>query len=298
MSAGTGHGAQTGGPGGTAGGGAAGGGDTAGDDPAGGDAEGATPPVEYRADELATAAGITPRTLRFYRERKLLPPPRREGRIAWYDEHHLARLRTIAALLARGHTLGGIADLMTAFEEGRYGRSPAELLGLDTLLSTPFSEEVPIRLTPQELADHYEGGVTSENLADSLDIGYLAVDGEEFVHVSRRLLEASSALVREGIPLGAVLAAGRELRHHTDVIAAVFSDLLRSHVLGGDLSVNDADWITEKLERLHPLAKQVVEAELGLALDRRVREELDTWLLPPDGGGGDDGANGPGATEG
>ena len=53
-------------------------------------------------DELATAAGITVRTLRFYRERGLIPPPRREGRIAWYDEHHLARLRTIAALLERG----------------------------------------------------------------------------------------------------------------------------------------------------------------------------------------------------
>lgn len=54
---------------------------------------------EYRMAELARLAGITVRTLRFYRERKLIPPPRREGRIAWYDDHHLARLRTIAALL-------------------------------------------------------------------------------------------------------------------------------------------------------------------------------------------------------
>ncbi|AXK37744.1 MerR family transcriptional regulator [Streptomyces armeniacus] len=251
------------------------------------DAEGGgAPPVEYRADELAAKAGITPRTLRFYRERKLLPPPRREGRIAWYDEHHLARLRTIAALLARGHTLGGIADLMAAFEEGRVGRSAAELLGLDTMLSTPFSEEEPVRLSPEDLADYFQGDVTSENLADSLDIGYLAVEDEEFIHVSRRLLDASSALVKEGIPLSSVLAAGRELRRHTDVIAGVFSDLLRRHVLAGDLSVTDADWITEKLERLRPLAKQVVEAELGLALDRRVRSELDAWLQPPDGAEG------------
>lgn len=33
---------------------------------------------EYRTEELAEAAGIPVRTLRFYRERKLLPPPRRE----------------------------------------------------------------------------------------------------------------------------------------------------------------------------------------------------------------------------
>ncbi len=37
-------------------------------------------------EELAREAGITVRTLRFYRERKLIPPPRREGRIAWYDD--------------------------------------------------------------------------------------------------------------------------------------------------------------------------------------------------------------------
>ncbi|MET9943075.1 MerR family transcriptional regulator, partial [Streptomyces halstedii] len=78
-------------------------------------------------EELAKEAGITVRTLRFYRERGLIPPPRREGRIAWYDDHHLARLRTIAGLLERGHTLNGIADLAATFESGR---DVAEVLGL------------------------------------------------------------------------------------------------------------------------------------------------------------------------
>ena len=32
---------------------------------------------EYRIGELAREAGVTVRTLRFYQERKLLPPPRR-----------------------------------------------------------------------------------------------------------------------------------------------------------------------------------------------------------------------------
>src|SRR5690606_18707444 len=130
------------------------------------------------------------RTLRFYRERKLIPPPRREGRIAWYDEHHLARLRTITGLLARGHTLGGIYELLDAFESGRDTRSTAELLGLDSSVTTPFSEETPVRLTPEELADRFQGQVTVENLAASFDIGYVAVDGDDFIHVSRRLLDA------------------------------------------------------------------------------------------------------------
>ncbi|MGP3976691.1 MerR family transcriptional regulator [Streptomyces sp. 8N114] len=232
---------------------------------------------EFRAQELAEAAGITTRTLRFYRERKLLPPPRREGRIAWYDEHHLARLRSITALLARGHTLGGIADLLDAFEKGRDVRSAAEVMGLDSTVFTPFSEETPVRLTPEELADYFQGEATADNLAASLHLGYVAIDGDEFVHTSRRLLEGSADLVAKGIPLADVLEAARELRTQTDEIAATFARLFRSHLLPRQNSTDPAE-LNDLLARLAPVAKQVVEAELGLALDRRVRAELEEWL--------------------
>ncbi|MFF8832549.1 MerR family transcriptional regulator [Streptomyces sp. NPDC015131] len=203
-------------------------------------------------EELAREAGITTRTLRFYRERGLIPPPRREGRIAWYGHQHLTRLRTIAALLERGHTLNGIADLASAFESGR---DVGEVLGL----GEPTEEE-PVRLTPEELADHFGDQVTAENLAAALELGYLATDGEEIVHVSRRLLDVSAALVDEGVPLAAVLAAGARVREHADALAALFADLLHTHAAG------DADVV-----RLRPLAKSVVEAELSMALDRRLR---------------------------
>jgi DNA-binding transcriptional MerR regulator len=207
---------------------------------------------EYRTEELAREAGITVRTLRFYRERGLLPPPRREGRIAWYDDHHLARLRTITALLERGHTLNGIAELAEAFD---HGRNVADLLGV----GAPTEEE-PVRLTPEELAARFEGQVTPENLAAALDLGYLGTDGDEIVHISRRLLDVSAALVREGIPLAAVLAAGARVREHADALAELFTDLILRHT------------DEESLPRLRPLARSVVEAELSLALDRRLRK--------------------------
>lgn len=208
---------------------------------------------EYRMEELARLAGITVRTLRFYRERKLIPPPRREGRIAWYNDHHLARLRTISALLARGHTLSGIAELAEAFD---HGRDVGDLLGLNAP-----TEETPVRLTPEELADHFAGEVTAENLAAAMELGYIGTDGDEIVHVSRRLLEVSSALVREGVPLAEVLDAGRRVREHADALAALFTDLILRHAS------------EEDLPRLRPLAKSAVEAELSLALDRRARKQ-------------------------
>lgn len=204
---------------------------------------------EYRTEELARLAGITVRTLRFYRERKLLPPPRREGRIAWYGDHHLVRLRTIAALLDRGHTLTGIAELSEAFEKGR---DVGELLGVEP------TEEEPVRLTPEELADHFSGDVTPDNLAVAMELGYVATDGAEFVHISRRLLDVSAALVREGIPLAEVLDAARRVREHAEALTTIFTDLTLAHT--GE----------ENLGRLRPLARSVVEAELSLALDRRL----------------------------
>ncbi|MEU9607702.1 MerR family transcriptional regulator [Streptomyces sp. NPDC048057] len=210
---------------------------------------------EYRMEELAEKAGITVRTLRFYRERGLLPPPRREGRIAWYDDHHLARLRTITALLERGHTLNGIADLAAAFESGR---DVGEVLGL----GEP-SEETPVRLTPEELADRFDGAFTHQDLADALDLGYLATDGDAIVHTSRRLLDVSAALVREGVPLGEVLAAGRSVRTHVDALATLFVEMVREHAPTG----------AERTERLRSLAKSVMEAELSMALDRALRTD-------------------------
>jgi DNA-binding transcriptional MerR regulator len=205
-------------------------------------------------EELAREAGITVRTLRFYRERRLIPPPRREGRIAWYDDTHLARLRTISALLERGHTLNGIAELAEAFDQGR---DVGELLGL----GAP-TEETPVRLTPEALADHFGDQATPENLSAALDLGYLATDGGEIVHISRRLLEVSAALVREGIPLADVLATGRQVRTHAEALATLFTDLILNH----------PDHTPEDLERLRPLAKSVAEAELSMALDRRLRQ--------------------------
>ncbi|MFH9136096.1 MerR family transcriptional regulator [Streptomyces sp. NPDC017524] len=204
-------------------------------------------------EELAREAGITVRTLRFYRERGLIPPPRREGRIAWYDDHHLARLRTITGLLERGHTLNGIADLAATFESGR---DVAEVLGL----GEP-TEETPVRLTPEQLADYFEGEVTPENLATALDLGYLATDGDEIVHISRRLLEVSAELVREGVPLSTVLSSGRRVREHADALAEIFVRVLHAH--------------TKETEpaQLRPLARAVVDAELSMAFDRRLRRE-------------------------
>src|SRR3954447_15951269 len=83
--------------------------------------------TEYRIDDLARAAGTTVRNIRAYRDRGLVPPPRRHGRLALYDDTHVDRLRLIGGLLHRGYTLANIAELIEAWEGGR---DVGELLGV------------------------------------------------------------------------------------------------------------------------------------------------------------------------
>ena len=52
----------------------------------------------YTISELARAADVTPRTIRYYTAEGLLPPPDTRGRYALYSEAHLLRLRLIARL--------------------------------------------------------------------------------------------------------------------------------------------------------------------------------------------------------
>lgn len=52
----------------------------------------------YSISVLADKAGVTPRTIRYYIDEGLLPPPGTTGRYATYSEEYLIRLRLIKAL--------------------------------------------------------------------------------------------------------------------------------------------------------------------------------------------------------
>src|SRR2546428_12860979 len=61
--------------------------------------------MEYRIEQLARAAGVAVDTIRFYQGKGLLDAPRREGRVTWYAETHVERLKRIKELQQQGFTL-------------------------------------------------------------------------------------------------------------------------------------------------------------------------------------------------
>jgi len=71
--------------------------------------------------QLADAAGISRRAVRFYVQESLIPPPSGKGRGAHYDQSHLERLRKVMALQEAGYSLDAIRMLLA----GKKVRPPA-----------------------------------------------------------------------------------------------------------------------------------------------------------------------------
>ncbi|PQA42771.1 MerR family transcriptional regulator, partial [Amnimonas aquatica] len=144
----------------------------------------AIPAREFTIDELAQAAQMTVRNVRAYQDRGLIPPPEIRGRTGIYSDAHLARLRVIGPLLARGYSLSNISELIEAWEKGHDLR---QLLGLEQAITTPWAEEVPAYYELSELMTLFQRQMTPETLARAVQLNLIQVDGARFKVPSPRL---------------------------------------------------------------------------------------------------------------
>src|SRR5579872_1244162 len=87
-------------------------------------------------EQLASRADTATSTVRMYQSRGLLPPPVRRGRIGYYGQGHLSRLRLIADLQEQGFSLASIKRLTEAWENGR---SLDDVLGLETQVASVWA---------------------------------------------------------------------------------------------------------------------------------------------------------------
>src|SRR5258706_2978826 len=93
-------------------------------------------------DELADAAGLTRRGIRFYVQQRLLPTPHGVGRGKHYDASHLTRLRAIRELQTAGHSLEEIRHLLS----GGIVETPAGGAGTGTAAPPAVRAELCRRL--------------------------------------------------------------------------------------------------------------------------------------------------------
>jgi DNA-binding transcriptional MerR regulator len=236
-----------------------------------------------KIDELAQRAGTTSRNVRAYQERGLLPPPRLEGRVGYYGEGHLARLRHIATLLERGFSLASIRELFDAWERG-YGLP--ELLGFEEALAAPWDEEqAPAVLSLAEIESVF--GVDKRALAQSVRLGLLVPEGDNRFRVPHpRLLDAGRALVAAGVPLAVLLGEVEQLMEDVDRVAERWVGMFMDHVwedyVRRGMPPEELQQMTVFLRQVRPLVGGVVGPLLAQAMERRVDAlTAETLVSPP-----------------
>lgn len=236
---------------------------------------------EYRIDELARVAGTTVRNVRAYQDKGLLPPPRREGRVGWYGDAHLARLRVLIDLLGRGYSQANIAEMLAASDKRQAVGELILAAHAEPILSGPWTDEEEVSLPIADLLERF-GAPTAATIQRAIALGIFGAGSGDRVRVrSQRLLAAGTALVRVGVPLDALLDALERVRAGLDALALLMVDLVADPIVKG-LGLGDGSPPTgehlraaaEQIRLLRHEAEVVVQLELTRALEHRTRERV------------------------
>ena len=228
--------------------------------------------MEYRVEELAAAAGVRVDTVRFYQAKGLLPAPRREGRIAVYEQAHLDRLRRVRALLAEGFTLAQIGRLLESEAEA------SEPNRSDALLRALVAESVGERtLSRAELAA--ESGVPEAMLTAARSAGLLSpieVGGEErYTRADAEMARAGLELLGAGLPLQDLLALAVDHAAGIESVADRAIELFDRHVVeqsGDDEASGEA--IAAAFRTMLPQVARLVALHFQRTLVARALERL------------------------
>lgn len=233
----------------------------------------------YRVDDLAQASGVTVRNIRAYQERGLLHAPVREGRVVWFDETHLSRLRIITSMLERGYTTAHILEMLSAWERGK---DLSDVLGLEQALVPSQTPDLPAVVTRTE-AERACGGAADLDLV--IAAGLAERQGAKVRLLRPRLLESFAEMRTYGIALPRLLDLHASVTPLVDRISALLVDagveqvadqfpLTDHHPLTGE----ELGELVVKLTRFRTAAITAVADTVETSVEARVEELLADYL--------------------
>lgn len=183
---------------------------------------------EYRIDDLARMAGTTTRNVRVYRDRDLLPPPRRVGRVALFNDTHLTRLRLITSMLDRGYTIAHVKEMIGAWEQGK---DLGDILGLESAIAGTWTTERPHtmpRADAERLIDDPQA------LRRLVELGVIRLDGADGSRATitrPKLIEAFNEIRGYGIGVDKLIDLYEQTLPHIDAISQLLVRAGAEHVL-------------------------------------------------------------------
>ncbi len=180
---------------------------------------------EYRIDDLARLAGTTTRNIRVYRDRGLLPPPLRVGRIALFNDTHLTRLRLITSMLDRGYNIAHVREMLSAWEEGK---NLGDVLGLETAIVGTWTTEKPETVP---LADARRLVDDAEAFERLVALQVIRIDGAQATITRPKLIEAFNEIRGYGVKLHKLIDLHEQIVPKIDTISDMLVRAGAEHVL-------------------------------------------------------------------
>jgi DNA-binding transcriptional MerR regulator len=217
-------------------------------------------------DELAQRTRLTVRNIRAYQSRGLVPPPELRGRTGYYSEDHVARIELIRELQSEGFNLEAIRRLI----EGAGGETE-EVLRFTKAVREPFELEEPREVDLDELTETWGDRADPRILRRALELGLLRELGDgRYEERSPRLSRAGLELARLGVEAETGLDVIATARRHAEGVAEAYVQLFLNEIWKPFVAEGRPRerWpeVRDALERLRPLAGEVLLAVFGLAM--------------------------------
>jgi DNA-binding transcriptional MerR regulator len=238
-------------------------------------------PVRYTIDELAAASGVPSRTIRFYQAKGALTAPERRGRVAYYGDEHVERLKLVGHLQDRGLSLKAIRDVIQRADAGDF--SVGEWLGIGEVLQAPWTDDRPRMFTEEELADLFGDSNRPGLIADLIRSGMLrregAGDAAAYVAPSPGLLQIALKLDSAGVSLEAAEKAHEILRRR---LSRASDELAEFFVQRANEDGLDPEEVSRSLEALRAMGIEAVRLVFAQEIERSLRQMVeDGRALPP-----------------
>jgi DNA-binding transcriptional MerR regulator len=217
------------------------------------------------------------RNIRAYQERNLLHPPRREGRVAIFDDSHVSRLKIITSMLERGYSGAHIHEMLDAWEGGR---DIADVLGLERALVPPRLEDPSTTMT---LAEVRELAGDKAALLAYVDAGLVEIKGANVLVKRPDLLRAFAEMRAFGMPVESLVRLHTEVAKDVDDISrALVNEGVRQLstrlASPGEPSSAEVGELVATLTRFRELAMSTVTATLAESMERTIEGLLADYL--------------------
>ncbi len=240
---------------------------------------------EFSIEQIADITNTSVRNIRAYQDKGLLPMPIKRGRVAVYSNFHVARLRIVAHLLAKGYSLNNIAELMQVFAAGL---NLDEFLGVDEALANALVGSPRKYANVDAFKMVFTPAASDEQVMHAADLGFIELQADGSVETAyASLLDVGALLGQHGMALDTMLLLGAHARTQLDRFVQDTATTWLNYLFITQKYSDQALLKTAKLAlAAHPMLVsaivQQVSVKMAEVIASELAQNLESYLLNVD----------------